>query len=207
MATRFYYIFLKHFACLFLIIGLSFSAIADSSSPSQSKLNVNAELFELGLNTGVISLQDFPSALLAGAQATFRASEDYFLQYNYLQTDIDTSSFENNPSFPEYILGEGRVYRHYNLLVGYNIFQGEFFASGGKARLSNLYAVAGIGDTNFGDEKNFTYVLGLGYSVEFARRYALRLDYRSYIYRSAQITQDDSLRKDAQFSVGLGYMF
>ncbi len=200
-----------------ILLGLKFAVLvtvlASASSvyaqdEKRSKLRVNQELFDVGVFTGVINIENFPAEYVIGANITFKASEDFFLQYNYLQADISESSFEKNPSNPTFDLGDERSFTHYDLLLGYNIFQGEFFASEGKAHISNLYVVAGIGDTDFGGEQNFTYTLGMGYQIEFFRRYLVRFDYRDYIYKSSLVIGDvESTVHNNQISVGVGYLF
>lgn len=191
--------------CLALGMGMGASA---QKGNDREQSRINSELFDIGVFTGVINIQDFPAEFVIGANITFKASEDFFLQYNYLQSDVSESSFEKNPGFPTLDLGDERVFEHYDLLVGYNIFQGEFFTSGDKAHLSSLYVVGGIGDTDFGGEENFTYTLGLGYQIEFVRRYLVRFDYRDYFYRSSLVvgSEEDTVH-NTQVSVGLGYLF
>jgi len=202
--TRFQYIFLT--ALLLFGEFISPAVIAQDTDRKQ-KLKVNSELFDIGVVAGVISIEDFPSEFVIGANITFKASEDFFLQYNYIQSDVSESSFEKNPAFTTLDLN-GRTFEHYDLIVGYNLFQGEFYASEDTAHLSSLYVVAGIGDTDFGGEENFTYTLGLGYQIEFFRKMLVRFDYRDYIYRTSLVvgSEEDTVH-NTQITVGVGYLF
>ena len=168
-------------------------------------LNINSELFDVGIVTGVINIEDFASDMLFGANVTFKASEYFFLQYNYVQAGIGQSSYENlNGDFAL----ENRDFVHYDLLLGYNIFQGEFFTSGKNANLSNLYIVGGFGGTELGGENNFTYTIGAGYLVEFSRKYLVRVDYRNYIFDTSLIIPgQETTVNNSQFSIGVGYLF
>lgn len=205
MENRLKYIFLKPFT----VVSLSVCALfVGAENANAGELKVNSELFDVGLTAGIINLEDFPAEFLVGASVTFRASESFFLQYNYVQSDISRSSIEKNQGSQDYALGDDRSFKHYDLLLGYNLFQGEFFAGEGAAHLSSLYVVGGIGNTDFGSEENFSYTLGLGYQVEFNRKYVLRLDYRDYIYETALIVGDgEDTVHNTQLSVGLGYLF
>ncbi|MEX1033373.1 MAG: outer membrane beta-barrel domain-containing protein [Cellvibrionaceae bacterium] len=167
--------------------------------------DLNSEVFELGLFAGVLNIGDFASEWVVGVSGTFHASEDFFLQYNYLQTDADLSSFEESQG--SFFSGDDRNFAHYDLLVGYNIFQGEMYPDQGVANLSALYLVGGVGDTQFGDEESFTYTVGAGYRVAFARRYILHVDYRNYIYESSLIRGEEKFTQNSQFSVGVNYLF
>lgn len=204
MATRFQHIFLTR---LLLAVVLFAGAVDARGEEQKQKLRVNSELFDIGFVAGVISLEDFPSEFVIGANITFKASEDFFLQYNYVQSDISESSFEKNPAFTPLDLDD-RTFEHYDLLLGYNLLQGEFFASGDSAHLSALYLVGGIGDTDFGGEENFTYTLGVGYQIEFFRKVLVRFDYRDYIYQTSLVVggEEETVHNN-QISLGLGYLF
>ncbi len=168
--------------------------------------NINNEVFELGLFAGVINIEDFGSEFAPGISATFRASEDFFIQYNYLQASVGLSSYEQGTGV-NYFTGGDRDFVHYDLLVGYNLFQGEFFPSPPKASLSTLYLVAGVGDTEFGGESKITYTVGVGYQVALTRRFAIHFDFRDYIYKSTVISTDERQVQTTQISSGLKFAF
>ena len=189
------------------ILALQIPYVAAVEKGETGELKINSEVFDIGLTFGFINIEDFPSEMVAGITANFRASEYFFLQYNYVQTNISKSSFENNPGFT--ILGLGdREFKHYDLLLGRNVFQGEFFTSNNKANLSTLYVLGGIGDTDFGGEKNFTLTLGAGYQLELLDQFILSFDYRSYIYKSSLIIPgEEDTSHNTQFSSSLRYLF
>ncbi len=206
METRIQHFLLRRFClALFLTLASVFTFAADDKK--KKGLRVNSELFDIGFVTGVINIEDFTSELFIGANITFKATEDFFLQYNYMEADVGLSSIEVGSGTP-FGLGENRSFTHYDLLIGYNVFQGEFFASKGKAHLANLYVVGGFGDTTFGSEENFTYTVGVGYLVEFSRKYIVRVDYRDYIFDSSLIVSDaEATVHNTQLSIGVGYLF
>ncbi len=201
---------LQHLFLKSLLIGAPSLAVSLAIAPmaaNASELNVNSELFDVGLVAGVINIEDFPADYVIGVNATFKASEDFFIQYSYVQADVSKSSFENSPSSNTFGFDD-RSFTHYDLLLGYNIFQGEFFTGADSAHLSALYTVGGIGYTDFGGEENFTYTSGVGYQIEFRRKYVLRVDYRDYIYQTSVTVGDEEKKvNNNQFSVGLGYLF
>ena len=195
MEPRFQYIFL---ASLLTILAIPASA--------NKRLALDNEYFEFGVNLGVINVQDFTSEFGIGLQATFSASENFFLQFNFLQADIAESSFE--AQIGQSFSGSDRQYRHYDLLVGYNIFDGEIFLGNGKANLSSLYVVGGFGSNQFGGEEVFSSTLGLGYKIGLTRKINLHVNYRNYLYNSSLVLgeREQSVR-DTHFSVGLGYLW
>lgn len=192
---------LSAIACALLF---SFGNVANAQTDSSvDASDLDSEVFKLGLFTGVLNIGDFGSEWVTGLSATFQASEDFFLQYNYLQTDADLSSFEESQG--RYF--SDRSFVHYDLLVGYNLFQGEIYQREGIANLSSLYLVGGVGDTRFGDEESFTITYGLGYQIAAWRRVILNVDYRNYLYESSLIRGEERTTQNTQFSVGINYLF
>ena len=165
--------------------------------------DIDTEFFELGATVGILNVQDFTSEMSLGFSTTFKTTEDFFLQFNYLQADISLSSVEESA---QGAFSGDRNYQHFNLLLGYNLFQGEVFR-GNNSGLSAFYVVAGVGDTEFLDESNFTYVYGVGYQMALSRRYTLRLDYRNYIYDSIVVDQIENTTTNSHIGVGLAWLF
>jgi outer membrane beta-barrel protein len=215
MDIRFQFLFLKLKIAMMAAIFLFASSISFAAQDSvediesdENALDINNEVFELGAFTGIINIENFTSAVVGGLGATFRASEDFFIQYNYLRANVSLTSFEKTPQFGDggYTLGD-RNFVHYDLLVGYNLFQGEFFPSPAKTNLSSLYVVAGVGDTEFGGESSMTYIFGIGYQVALSRHLGLHFDFKDYLYKSSIITEKSEIVKATQISAGLKYLF
>lgn len=205
MDNRFQFLLLTA-RTLGLVAGLiSTPVVLAEETGSMDLSHVNNEVFELGVFAGIINVEDFSSEFVPGISATFRASEDFFIQYNYLEADISLSSYESSQG--QLFSGNDRTFSHYDLLIGYNLFQGEFFRSPNRAKLSTLYAVAGVGDTEFGGESSFTYTLGLGYEVAVTRHIGIHMDFRNYIYQSALVTDEKRMVNATQISVGAKYLF
>ncbi len=196
---------LSGYASLFTVLACSSLSFPAHSQNDTQISDVNSEVFELGLFAGVLNIGDFTSEFVIGLSAGFQASEDFFVQYNYLQTDADLSSFERSQG--SFFSGSDRQFVHYDLLVGYNLFQGEMFPTEGAANLSSFYLVAGVGDTQFGDEESFTYTYGVGYQMLVGKHYVVRADYRNYLYESSLIRGEEKTTDNAQFSIGLNYLF
>lgn len=177
---------------------------ASQHSAADAKPKIDTEFFELNVQLGVINVQDYTSNFAYGIGGTFKTTEDFFLQFNYLQSDVGLSSLEEG--------GQGandtdRDYTHYNIAIGYNIFQGEVFR-GSQSNLSSFYAIAGLGHTSFIRESNFTYVVGMGYQLALSRRYTAAIEYRSHFYKTAIIAaSEEKSFHNSQLSLSLGWLF
>lgn len=198
MEFRFHHVFLK--------LGLFFGtlpAIANENA-YQTGLKLNQEVFEIGTSAGVLAIQDFNAELSLGLNTTFHASEDFFLQLNYLQADASLSAFESSQDLP--YISNNRTFSHYDLLLGYNLMLGELYPKKGKTTLSRLYIVAGVGNVSFGAEKRFATTLGVGYKLDITRRWNVRVDFRDYVYRSNLTRAQTYTSHNTEFSIGIGYL-
>lgn len=207
MVYRLQHIFLNIFRPLVLaaICSIAYPSVwADEDSAAVEKLSIDKEFFAIGVYAGMLSIQDFNSEFALGFEGSFKASEDFFLQFNYLQADASLSSFELSQG--QLFSGADRKFTHYDFLLGYNLFQAEFFGSGPDSAISALYLVAGAGETEFGGENNFTLTLGTGYQFALNRRYVLRLDYRDHIFKSS-LLEEDANTHNTQISAGLSFLF
>ncbi len=212
MDNRFQYLLLNIKAIFIpLIVLLSPLQAAADDGAQKNASALNNEVFELSIFAGIINVEDFGSELAPGVSATFRATEDFFIQYNYLQAKMSLSSYEKrnvkSGIVNQYFQGDERTFKHYDLLVGYNLFQGEFSPSTANTNLSNLHIVAGVGDIEFGGESNFSYTWGFGYQVSLTRRFALHFDYRHYIYKSNLVFDQERSVSATQISTGASFLF
>lgn len=202
MENRFQYLFLVERAKTLLaplaLCTLPFNAQADT-------LKIDTEFFELGLAAGILNVKDFSSESTLGFNATFKATENFFLQSNFFKAKVSVSSLEEYSGIGQYT-GD-RNYKHFNLLLGYSVFQGEIFKGKTNAGLSSLYVTGGIGETKFLDESNFTYVLGAGYQMALSRRFTLNFNYNIYKYDSIVIDQEEYSVKNSHLSVGVNWLF
>lgn len=200
METRFQHIL------LIVIVSLLGSSIARAQSP-EVNAKVNPEFLEIGVSVGTLAIEGFPTTFSQSLNFTFRATEDFFLEFNYvLAKGVEESTFADERDEVPNSLANDNDFQHLNLLLGYNFFQGEFFSADNTANLSSLYGVVGVGETEFAEEKRFTTVLGMGYQIAFNRKYIVHFDLRDYIYRSSLGNENDYVN-NIDYSVGLSYLF
>jgi len=198
---------LKHSSILLFCTGIHCALaeqVDNAPTTPEKNINIDTEYFDVGVFTGILNIEDFNSELVTGINMTFNANEDFFIQFNYLEADASLSSFELSQG--RLFAGNDRKFTHFDFLLGYNLFLGEHFMSDTNTRLSSMYLVAGVGDTEFGGEESFTYTLGLGYQVALQRNILVRIDFRDYIYKTNIIGENNSTH-NTQLSAGVSFLF
>ena len=172
-----------------------------------SEAKIDTELFEVGLFAGVLNIDNFGSAAVYGLNASFHATEDFFLQANYGRSKAGNTSFEDLSGDNVRLLTDSeREYTYYDFLLGYNIFPGEVFMTSKLTFNSAFYLVGGVGNTKFGGEDNFTTTLGTGYRIILRDWLTWHIDFRDHIFNSDIINKSDTTH-NIELSSGVSFFF
>ena len=161
--------------------------------------------FELGLFTGTYATENFGSSNVSGVRLGYHITEDFFVEGAYAQTKVSDELFRQ--ILPGGIFATDREkLSYYNFSVGYNLFPGEIFIGGRRARPSQFYIVAGVGSTNFADQRKPTFNFGFGYRVYLADWIALQLDLRDHVF-SLDLLGKRQNTQNVEFTGGLTVYF
>jgi outer membrane beta-barrel protein len=172
-----------------------------------SEADIDTELFEIGLFAGILTIDNFGSEPVYGVNASFHASEDFFLQLNYGTSKAGLTSFEEVSGEDIRLLTDSqRDYTYYNVMVGYNIFPGEVFMTSKLTFNSDFYLAGGVGNTKFGGEDNFTITLGTGYRIILLDWLTWHVDFRDHIFKS-DIIEENQTTNNVEFSTGVSLFF
>jgi len=144
-----------------------------------SEADIDTENFEIGVFTGQISFEDFGSNPLVGVMATFHASEDLFLEANYVVSSIDSVAGEDAIGVTS-VVDDDVTY--YDLSLGFNLLPGEVFIGKDKAFNSALYLVAGAGITEFNGQDEFTINFGGGFRLILTDVFAIHFGVRNHVF-------------------------
>ncbi|HEX7436426.1 MAG TPA: outer membrane beta-barrel domain-containing protein [Caldimonas sp.] len=161
--------------------------------------------FEVGLFTGTYATQNFGSSWVYGARIGYHITEDFFVEGAYGQTKVSDELFRQ--ILPGGIFAKDtEKLSYYNLSIGYNLFPGEIFIGGRRARPSQFYIVAGVGSTKFDQQTKPTFNAGFGYRVYLADWVALQLDLRDHIF-SLDLLGKRQSTQNVELTGGLSFYF
>ena len=165
---------------------------------------IDTENFEVGLYAGVMSVEDFGSNNVFGVRLAYHISEDWFIESVYGTTNTSESSAES--LFAINLVGDDRTLSYYNMSIGVNLFPGEVFLGHKYAFNSNLYLIAGAGNTSFAEDEFFTYNFGGGLRLFITDWAAFRLDFRNHIF-THNILGEDKTIQNLETHLGLSLFF
>ena len=199
--------------CVLLSIALLFSAHAWSADsaydPEVERRTIDEELIdvndiEIGVNIGVLSIEDFGSAMSYGLRLNYHVSEDFFFAVSYLQSEAGLTSYERLSGGA--LLLENRDYGHYGLMLGYNLFHGEAFYGEGTAINSAFYLLGGVGATQFADDNYFTIHAGVGYRFIPLDWLTVSVEFQDHIFEH-ELLGETKLINNLEFSTNITVFF
>jgi outer membrane beta-barrel protein len=161
--------------------------------------------FEAGLFTGTYHSENFGSNIVAGVRLGYHVTEDVFVEAVYGQTRINDDAFRQ-------ILPGGifttpsQTLRYYDLSAGYNILPGEVFLGRRLAKVTAVYLIAGLGSTEFADQRHLTFNAGLGLRLFLRDWVALQADMRDHVY-SMDLLGERKTTQNLEFSGGVTFFF
>ena len=167
---------------------------------------INTNDFQLGAYAGIMSVEDFGSNAVYGAALSYHVNEHFFVQGTYGQTDTSETSFEILSGGAQLLTDDQRTLSYYDLSVGYNLLPGEAFIGSSRSFNSALYMLAGVGNTEFADDKFFTIVFGAGYRMLLWDYLAVNLDVRNHMFDS-DLLGESKTTHNIEFNLGMSFFF
>lgn len=143
---------------------------------------IDTEDFEVGVFTGLLSVEDFGTNLVVGARAAYHVTENIFFEAAYAKSDTTETSYERLSGGAQLLTADERQLTYYNISLGYNLFPGEAFIGKDWAFNTALYVIGGVGNTTFAGDDRFTINLGAGYRFLATDWLALHVDVRDHIF-------------------------
>ncbi|WNO08955.1 outer membrane beta-barrel domain-containing protein [Teredinibacter sp. KSP-S5-2] len=166
---------------------------------------IDVENFEIGFYAGVMSVEDFGSNDSYGVRLAYHISEDWFLEGAYGQSTVSETSFEQLTG-SNLLSDENRDLEYYNISLGVNLFPGEIFLGKNHSFNTSFYLIAGVGSTEFANDKFFTYNFGGGFRMLITDWIAFHMDARNHLF-THNIFGDDKSIQNLEHHVGLSFYF
>ena len=168
--------------------------------------DLDSENFEMGMYTGLLSIEDFGSGAVAGVSIAYHISEDFFVEGAYATSRAQETSYELLSGGVELLTDEERDFTYYNLSLGWSFFPGQVFIWDKWAFNSNFYLVAGAGNTEFAANEYFTYNYGFGLRFYGTDWLALDLSTRDHVF-SHEIFGESKTVNNLETRIGLSLYF
>ena len=165
---------------------------------------IDSEDFEMGIFIGYYSAEDFGADPVYGLTLAYHVIEDIFFEAALAQTTVTDATYRGIGLnvFPQ----EEENLTYYNLSVGYNLFPGELFFGRNKSLTTDLYFIAGAGNTDFANETRYTMNYGFGLRLLLTDGVAMRFDLRDHVFDSDLFGTNKTLH-NLEWRTGLTLFF
>jgi outer membrane beta-barrel protein len=164
---------------------------------------IDTEDFELTGFVGIMSVEDFETNPVYGARLAYHISDALFIEGTIGQTKVGDSLAEivvGNEFFSD------RNLTYYDGSLGWNILPGESFFGKDRAYNSSFYLIAGLGNTDFADDNNFTVNFGFGFKLLPTDYLAVRIEARDYLF-DTELNGVDKTLNNMQGTINLSWFF
>lgn len=164
------------------------------------------ENFEVGVQVGVISIEDFESSGWVSAHFAYHITEFFYVKANYGQAKGGETSFEKLVNAAPLLTDEQREFNYYGLNLGYNLMPGEVFL-GRDLAFNSLFSVElGAGSTEFAGDDSFTINVAANYRVFINDYLAWDIGMSDYILDTT-ITGETKTTHNLNFTTGISFYF
>jgi outer membrane beta-barrel protein len=223
MENRFQRILLTPFITVstLLLASLAFSYSANAAEQEiESQVQVKADVerrqifddlldtenFEVGIQAGMVSIEDFESSGWLGAHIGYHITEDFYLKARYGQAKGGETSFEKLVNSAPLLTDDQRKLSYYGLNIGYNLLPGEIFFSKNLVFNSVFSVELGAGSTEFAGDEQFTVNVTANYRVFINDWVAWDIGMSDYIF-DTQVTGASKTTHNLNFVTGLAIYF
>lgn len=187
------------------------SALDDIITPDLERRTIteddlDSEDWEIGIYTGIFSIEDFGSNTVTGARLAFHMTEDFVIELNYGSTTAGETTYETNVGDIQVLVDDNRDYTFYSISLAYNILPGEIFIGGKTAFNTDFYIISGVGNTTFNTDDYFTVSFGGGLRLYATDSIALHATVKDYVFEN-DVIGEAKQTNNLEASLGLSFYF
>ena len=154
----------------------------DIKRRSIKEADLDSEDFELGLFYGLLSVEDFGTNETQGVTFAYHITENFFTEAAFGLSTLQKTSYELLSGGVQLLTDKQRDLTYYSLSLGYNLLPGQVYVTNKLHFDTNIYFIAGAGNTHFADKNYFTYNLGAGLRFYATDWLSLDLSMRNYAF-------------------------
>ncbi len=167
---------------------------------------IDSEDFELMLNLGYLSIEDFGVNTLIAINLNYHVDEDFFIQFGLGESKGGLTSYEVLSGGAPLLTDSERDYSYYRINIGYNLLPGEAFLTQQITYNTAFYLTAGIGITQFAGDDRFTINYGAGYRFLLYDALALYTTFHNDVM-DMDIFGETKTTNNLAFTLGISWFF
>ncbi|VUD68842.1 hypothetical protein TDB9533_04201 [Thalassocella blandensis] len=195
-------------AALMLVSSASFAQnrpikIIEPQAPTEAAKSaaIDTEHFEIGINLGLLTVEDFNTNPMYGVWGNYYINEKFFAYVGYGTSDTEKSNAEGVFDF-----NPDKTFDFASVGVGYRVLNGRSFWGKNRKYNTGLFAVAGVEQVDFAEDSGTGFMIGLSHKTVLTDYLALNIDLKDHIV-SRTFVGEDKMTQNIEFTVGLSTFF
>jgi outer membrane beta-barrel protein len=167
---------------------------------------LDTENFEIGVQAGLLSIEDFESNTWVSAHLAYHITEYFYVKARYGVAEAGLTSFEKLSNTSPLLTDDERELTYYGLNIGYNLMPGEIFLGKDLAFNSVFSIELGGGTTEFAGDDNFTVNIATNFRVFINDWVAWDIGVSDYIFDTT-ITGETKTTHNLNINTGIAVYF
>ena len=164
---------------------------------------IDTEKYELGVFIGALNVEDFNANGILGLGFTYHINETFIAQVNLGQSTISKATFEEDSDF---LTDDDRKFQYLEVTGGYKVLSGRSFWGSNTKMNSDIYLIAGLGQTAFADNQTTSFVFGGSYRTVITDWMTLNIDIKDHVF-NRDFIGDNKTTHNTELSLGINALF
>lgn len=186
------------------VAGLLYLGYACSPLAANDVAAADGRQFELGLYTGILSVEDFGSEALTGIELSYHLGQDWLVQASYGRAKVDPAAFET--SRRKFLRSDDRDFEYLALTSAYQLFAGRSFWNSDTRFNSGIHLLIGPERVSFAGDDNWGLNAGLSYRLVCADWLTANVDIREH-FVERDFLGDNKNTLNTEFRLGINVLF
>lgn len=177
--------------------------IIEPQTPTEAAKSaaIDTEHFEIGINLGLLSVEDFNTNPMFNVWGNYYINEKFFAYVGYGSSKTKTSNAEG-----VYDFNPDKTFNFSSIGVGYRVLEGRSFWGKNRKYNTGVFAVAGIEQVDFAEEAGTGFMIGLSHKTVLTDFLALNIDLKDHIVNRTFVGED-KMTQNIEFTIGLSTFF
>lgn len=167
---------------------------------------LDTEHFEVGVYTGLLSVQDFNSNPVYGLSLRYYFNEKVFIEGSTGTSETKQNNIEANEART---FNPDRDFTYTSIGAGYRVLKGRAFWGKKRKYNTGLFVQAGIENVDFAETSETGLVLTVSHKTVLTDWLAVNLDFKDHVFNRTieQFSDDSELTHNIEIAIGLSTIF
>lgn len=177
----------------------------EGSGSQAQRASLDEQRFELGVQAGLLSVDDFSTDMSTGVSLTYHFGPGFSLRGDYSRATLGRATFEEVAD-GNFLRPSERRFEQVSLLAGYQVLSGRAYMGSQRRLGSYLYVQAGPNRVTFAGQEATGVTLGLTHKTLVTRWLSINIEVRDIIARR-EFLGSEGTTHNLDANIGVSFLF